>query len=309
MLDRHLLRSIVLQSLFEWDIRKGEEKTEDIHDILLKNVEDFAQTTEVPSFAKKMITCIFEKKEDLDNIIQKAAPQWPIEKIPVIDRNILRVGICELLYADRNEVPPKVAINEAIELSKAFGGENSSKFISGVMGTIYKELGEPQKHETSDSHKKDIDIKNLSVHNLTGVMIYAEVKNKIKVVMVLNVFGYWTFLKGKEEQHLTSKEVTIKKVKRKIGLDIKLEDRIGGNEYIAFHTENGHLKKRSEYYLAKSNYQKVFLEFKEKKEKGIIGVDWFSLDTVESLDLYDDMKESVKKGLEILKKKEEKMNQ
>jgi len=159
MLDRHLLRSIALQSLFEWDVRRNQNK-EDIQEILTRNLEDFAQTSTIPSFVQKIIDCILEKQKDLDNIIQQAAPQWPIDKIPVIDRNILRIGICELLFSDRNEVPPKVAINEAIELAKAFGGENSSKFVSGVMGTIYKELGEPQKNETSESRKKQIDVKN-----------------------------------------------------------------------------------------------------------------------------------------------------
>ena len=136
MLDRHLLRSIVLQTLFEWDARDDKKKFE-IGEILANNMKEFAQIDNIPTFAQNIIDNVLEKQSDLDNVIKKAAPQWPIEKISIVDRNILRMGISELLFSNRDEVPPKVAINEAIELAKAFGGENSGKFISGVMGTIY----------------------------------------------------------------------------------------------------------------------------------------------------------------------------
>ena len=150
MLNRHLSRSIVLQTLFEWDFRK-ESETE-VFNILDCNLREFAIVSEDNSFSKSLIKGILKEQENLDNIIQQAAPQWPIEKISVVDRNILRIGIYELLFSDKQEVPPKVAINESIELAKAFGGENSGKFISGVLGTIYKELGEPRKHETADNN-------------------------------------------------------------------------------------------------------------------------------------------------------------
>ncbi|MBU4536772.1 transcription antitermination factor NusB [Patescibacteria group bacterium] len=303
MLDRHLLRSITLQSLFEWDIRKDEKEKEDIQDILKKNLKDFAQTEKVPPFVEKMINCIFNKLHDLDNIISQAAPQWPIDKIPVVDRNILRIGICELLFSDRGEVPPKVAINEAIELAKAFGGENSSKFISGVMGTIYKELGEPQKHETSESRKKQIDTENLPTHYLAGVMIYAKNEDRYEVMMAHNIFGYWTLLKGKDEEGMTAKENIIVKTKRKTGLDIKLQDKIGGNEYVAFHTENGHIKKKLDYYLAESDYQELHLEEDSKEKKGIDEIKWLKLDEIEKLELYDDMKDVIKEGIKTLKAK------
>ncbi|MFH0846242.1 MAG: transcription antitermination factor NusB [Patescibacteria group bacterium] len=302
MLDRHLLRSIILQTLFEWDVR--DDKKVNPEDILLFNVKEFTESKEIPLFAKKMMSCILEKQDQLDNIISKAAPQWSLDKIPAIDRNILRIGICELLFADRNEVPPKVAINESIELAKAFGGENSGKFISGVMGTIYKELGEPQKYETSDSRKKELDIKNLPTHLLAGVMVYAIEKDQYKVMMAHNIFGYWTLLKAQEEEGFTIKDSIINKTKRKTGLDIVLQEEIGGNEYIAFHIEDGHIRKKINYYLAKSNFQELILEVDLQEKKGIDEIKWFSLDEIEKLDLYDDMKEIIKKGLEMLKEKQ-----
>ena len=141
MSNRHLSRTIVLQSLFEWDfVNKDKSK---IDEILEYNTREFSTGLCDLGFAKKLIDNIIKKKDVIDDIIQKAAPQWPLEKISIVDRNILRIGISELLFANRKEVPPKVAINEAIELAKTFGGENSGRFVSGVLGTIYKELGEP----------------------------------------------------------------------------------------------------------------------------------------------------------------------
>ena len=83
----------------------------------------------------------------MDKIIEKSAPEWPVSQITIIDRNVLRLGLFELLFGNREEVPPKVAINEAIELAKTFGGDSSGRFINGVLGTVYREIGEPRKDE------------------------------------------------------------------------------------------------------------------------------------------------------------------
>jgi len=92
------------------------------------------------SLVWQIVTGVVKYLFDLDKIIAKAAPEWPIDQITIVDRNILRIGLYELLYANKDEVPPKVAINEAIELAKSFGGESSGKFINGVLGTVYKEI-------------------------------------------------------------------------------------------------------------------------------------------------------------------------
>jgi N utilization substance protein B len=91
---------------------------------------------------------------EIDKIIEKVAPQWPIDQIAMVDRAVLRLGIYELLFGNREEVPPKVAINEAIELAKTFGGDTSGKFVNGVLGTIYREIGEPGKDD-APSKKSD----------------------------------------------------------------------------------------------------------------------------------------------------------
>jgi len=144
MATRQLCRSIVLQSLYEWDFKKQEN---DLTEILERNLNEFGPGIDEPEFAWKLLKGIIDHKKEIDDIIVKAAPDWPLEQIAVMDRNALRIGLYELLFADRNEVPPKVAINEAIEISKNYGGPNSGKFINGVLGTVYRELGEPGKDD------------------------------------------------------------------------------------------------------------------------------------------------------------------
>ncbi len=145
MANRHLSRSIVMQSLYEWDFKK--KKPEQLEEIVGRNLEEFGPGLEDAEFVWKLIKGVIKYSPQIDKIIEKSAPEWPLEQITVIDRNVLRIGLYELLFANRQEVPPKVAINEAIELAKTFGGESSGKFINGVLGTVYREIGEPGKDE------------------------------------------------------------------------------------------------------------------------------------------------------------------
>lgn len=143
MATRHLVRTVILQSLYEWDFYN---RKADITAILERNLEEFASGIDEPEFAWRILQGVIEHLSEIDKKIKETAPEWPIEKIPAIDRNILRVGIYEILYADPEEVPPRVAINEAVETAKAFGDPNSPKFVNGVLGTVYRGL----KKETSD---------------------------------------------------------------------------------------------------------------------------------------------------------------
>jgi len=138
MSSRHLARSITMQSLYEWDF--SGKKPDALEDIVEKNIEEFGPGLDDKSFIWELINGVVSRLNDVDKIIEKAAPEWPISQITIIDRNILRIGLFELLYGNKEEVPPKVAINEAIELAKTFGGESSGKFINGVLGTVYKEI-------------------------------------------------------------------------------------------------------------------------------------------------------------------------
>lgn len=150
MANRHLSRSIVLQTLYEWDfwrLTSRKDDKEKLIEILERNIKEFGPGMENVDFITNLVKGAIDHWDKINKIIEKGAPEWPLEQINIVDRNVLRIGIYELLFANREEVPPKVAINEAIELAKTFGGENSGKFINGVLGTIYREIGEPGKDE------------------------------------------------------------------------------------------------------------------------------------------------------------------
>lgn len=146
-----------MQSLYEWDF-KGRNKSL-LPEIVEHNIKEFAAGLENTDFIKDLIKGVISKIGEIDKIIEKAAPQWPINQIAMVDRSVLRLGIYELLFGNHLEVPPKVAINESIELAKTFGGTSSGKFVNGVLGTIYREIGEPGK---DDLPKKKINEKNAS---------------------------------------------------------------------------------------------------------------------------------------------------
>ena len=137
MASRHLSRSIAMQSLYEWDFHG--KKPEFLTKIVEKNIKEYGPGLESTDFIWQIINGVKDHLPQIDKIIEKAAPEWPIDQITIVDRNVLRIGLYELLYENKEEVPPKVAINEAIELAKTFGGENSGRFINGVLGTVFKE--------------------------------------------------------------------------------------------------------------------------------------------------------------------------
>jgi transcription antitermination protein NusB len=157
MANRHLSRSIAMQCLYEWDFNN--KKSEDLDEIIEKNIREFGPGMDDTAFVRFLVENSVKNIEQIDPLIEKCAPEWPLSQVTVVDRNILRLGIFELLFGNYEEVPPKVAINEAIELAKSFGGESSGRFVNGVLGTIYRELGEPMKDDVS---KKDKNAKENS---------------------------------------------------------------------------------------------------------------------------------------------------
>ena len=127
-----------MQSLYEWDFNG--KKKDGLEKIVQKNIDEFGPGLESKDFIWELARGVLKKINSIDKIITKAAPEWPLEQITIVDRNVLRIGLYELLYGNKEDVPPKVAINEAIELAKTFGGESSGKFINGVLGTVFNEM-------------------------------------------------------------------------------------------------------------------------------------------------------------------------
>lgn len=294
MANRHLSRSIVLQALFEWDLNAVDKK--EVVDILDRNIEEFAPNKTDRPFMEKLLTGVLGKQSELDLVIGKAAPEWPIDRISPVDRNILRLGLYELLFSERSEVPAKVAINEAIELAKQFGGENSSRFVNGVLGAVYKEIGEPGKEEQSKRKKKDVPFDQMPVLRLAGAVVYAEHEGQMYLALVHDIFGHWTLSKGKIQDNETLEAGAAREIKEEMGLDITIEAELGKNEYIASNPELGKVRKQVHYFLASSPYTDITLE----QKGGLDDAKWFKVADILELNFYEDILPIVTKAITML---------
>ena len=152
MANRHLSRTVAMQSLYEWDFNGNKG---DLLEITKRNIEGFAPGMDDTDFIYDLVKGAKEHQTEIDVVIEKTAPEWPIDQITIIDRNILRLGIYELQYA--KQVPPKVAINEAVELGKTFGGGSSGKFVNGVLGTLYRQMNPEEAKKEAVEDKKEIN--------------------------------------------------------------------------------------------------------------------------------------------------------
>ncbi len=281
MANRHLARSIVLQTLFEWDTTNAVEQN--ASSILARNAHEFGGDDVDQPFMESLLSGVFAKKKDIDLVITKAAPEWPLERIAPIDRNILRLGLFELLFADRTQVPAKVAINEAIELAKTFGGDSSGRFVNGVLGAVYKELGEPGKNDQGD--KKVVKREELPMEKMGGAIVYAKHEGQYYLALVHDVFGHWTLSKGHIEQDSTPEEGVKRVLKEELGLTVTIENSVGENEYVASHPEKGKVRKHVWFFLASAPFETLSL----KKTGGLDDAKWFRLQDIIDLNFYDDM--------------------
>jgi N utilization substance protein B len=300
MANRHLSRSIVLQTLFEWDFAVDKEANPD--EMLARNIAEFGPGLDDETFMALLFSGVIKKKAIIDEIIEKAAPDWPIDKISVVDRNILRIGLYELLFGDRAQVPPKVAINESIELAKSFGGENSSKFINGVLGGVYKEIGEPGRDEVGKKKNTkhfETDPTKFPIEKKAGAIIYCHHEGNIYFAFVHDVFGYWTLSKGGVEPQEDVEVGAVREIKEELGIDITIKEMLGQNEYIASHPEKGKIRKQVTFFLAEAPYCDVVLK---NQSGGLDDARWFPLEEIANLKIYENMVPLLTKAIEILTK-------
>jgi len=149
MPNRHLARTLAMQTLFLWDFHGGKEK--DLSELKEEVFSNFAPNFDDNGFVSELIEGVMKHLPEIDKYIVKYATEWPLEQITTVDRNILRIGVYELVFDDK--IPGRVAINEAIEIAKAFGGASSGKFVNGVLGAIYNEMGQK---DGDDGKNKDL---------------------------------------------------------------------------------------------------------------------------------------------------------
>ncbi|MDB5260199.1 MAG: NusB antitermination factor, utilization substance protein [Candidatus Nomurabacteria bacterium] len=296
MSTRHIARTLALQTLFELDM-KGELgiSPNEVEGIIARNRDEAGEAVKDLSFAKEVVTNALSRRITIDDIITRAAPDWPLDKIGIVDRNILRLGLTELLFGDRTQVPPKVAIDEAIELAKAFGGETSGRFVNGVLGAIYKEMGEPEKGQTTKSKKEYFESGKREL--LAGAVVCAHHNNKVQVALVHDVFGYWTLPKGHIGLEEKGEEGVVREIKKEIGLYITVLEKLGENQYIANKPDQGKVVKHVNYYLATSDYTDLQLE----KKGGLDEAKWFSEIDAVNLRVYDDIKPLIRNAIDKVK--------
>lgn len=291
MSTRHIARTIALQTLFELDMRNElDSNLQAVDPIIVRDTEEFGEGVKDTNFTKAIVTNVLSRRLTIDDIITRAAPDWPLEKIGVIDRNILRIGLSELLFGDRTQVPPKVAIDEAIELAKSFAGDTSGKFVNGVLGAIYKEMGEPDKAQTTKTKKEHFESTKREL--LAGAVVFSKTANKISIALVHDVFGYWTLPKGHIHGDVATEEEVLAAIKKEIGISIAIQSVLGENEYIANKPDQGKVVKHVSYYLATSEQTPLSLE----KKGGLDDARWFLFTDVASLRMYDDIRNIIKKG-------------
>jgi len=186
-------------------------------------------------------------------------------------------------------------------LAKQFGGENSSRFVNGVLGAVYKEIGEPGKEEVGKHKKKAVPFDQMPIERLGGAVVYAEADGVMYLALVHDIFGHWTLSKGKigdrkEIATETPAEGTVREIKEEMGLDITIEAELGNNEYIATHPEKGKVRKQVHYYLASSPYTAIVLEQKGGLDDG----QWFKVADILDLNFYEDILPIVTKAITML---------
>jgi N utilization substance protein B len=297
MSTRHIARTLALQTLFELDM-KGElgAPSEEADSIINRNRDEFGEGMKDISFARDILVNALSRRITIDDIITRAAPDWPLEKIGMVDRNILRIGLTELLFGDRTQVPPKVAIDEAIELAKAYGGETSGRFVNGVLGAIYKEMGEPEKDQTTKS--KQDHLKAAPRELLAGAVVLSHHAGRLHIGLVHDVFGYWTLPKGRIDAAEGEEAGAKRKIEAEIGIAVRIIEKIGENEYIANKPETGKVVKHVSYYVASADHVPLQLE----KKTGLDDARWFDVEHMDDLRMYDDVKPLIEKALEYREK-------
>ncbi len=300
MANRHLSRSLALQTLFEWDF--AGIARERIDEVLARISREFGPGLDDASFLKALVHGVLAKQDKLDRIIEKAAPDWPLPQIAVVDRNVLRLGLYELLFAPKDEVPARVAINEAIELAKTFGGEGSGRFVNGVLGAVYKEMGEPGKDEVPAKKRrpKDVPYEQMPIERLGGAVVYTKTVRGLELALVHDIFGYWTLSKGHINEGEDLAVGTAREIKEELNLSVTVGEPLGTNEYIASHPEQGKIRKQVSYFLAEAPDP---TELKLGAKKGLAEARWFALADIPDLKMYDDVVPLVTKAITLLAKR------
>lgn len=289
-----------MQTLFEWDFQGREG---DLLELVVENEREFAPDFEDNGFTHRIIKGVKKYFDEINELITTYAPEWPIDQITVTDRNVLRIGIYELKYS--SEVPPKVAINESIELAKTFGGESSGKFVNGVLGTIYKDMEERGEKISTQEAVFTLSKEHSQVNPDTGrveisaggVVFRRDNDGKIHFALIKDGYGKWTFPKGHIEEGESLEIAALEEVKEETGLrDLAIRGPLGTNILQVNPKQGQAYEKPVHYFLIET----TDTELTPQEAPEITDASWFSQDDVVARVDYDDAKEMLGKACTVL---------
>lgn len=285
MASRHLGRALVLQTLFESDMTNA-LSLDSARTVLKRNTQEFSLGASDLAFAEALLQGVIAKTDELNAVIEKAAPQWPLTGIAPIDRNVLRIGLYELLFGDRKSVPPKVALNEAIELAKSFGGEQSGKFVNGVLGTVYRDIGEPLKDATS----------KVAAHPdvLAGAVVVSGSGASLKIALVHDVFHRWTLPKTKLQENELTEAAAKRAIMNELGVEAEIVTSLTEHTYTAHEPERGSVERTVAYFLARAPESAPLVC---TVCDGILEAKWVGQEELAAMPIYDDLRGIIELGI------------
>ncbi len=256
---RHDSRKIVMQTLYELDTNFSMSVDLEVaRETLKRNLKEFLVEGSDITFAQSLLDTVFERVNTLDEIIKKAAPEWPLEKINIVDRNVLRLGLSEMIFGDKNNVPPKVAIDEAIEIAKEFGGDSSSKFVNGVLGAVYKEI--QADNLEAGIVESPVIKKNSNKKVEEKVSIILLDKESKSIILCLDRFKTFTLPKFSFKDADLSKQDFLKnKVKETFKLDLDPETilEVNSNSYVAHNPDSVNVNKNNTIFMSEINLSAI----------------------------------------------------
>ena len=292
MSNRHLARTIAMQSLFLWDFNGKNDK--ELKSIVKGNFSNFAPNFNDNGFVEKIVKGVIKNLDQIDKYIIKYATEWPLDQITIVDRNILRIGVYELVMSE--DIPPKVAINEAIEIAKTFGGESSGKFVNGVLGAIYKDIPQAKEDRVKSKVSEQYGDRQYSV----GGVVWKKFGEGLKVALILDGHGKWTFSKGKIQESEDHEDTLKRELSEELGLsNLKIGQKVGEIELIVRDPKSKPCPKTVYMYLVEAG-DKVLHPAKGVGE--VQDAKWIDFEEVEETLGYDKSLEIWQKAKKMIKK-------
>ena len=284
-LSRRDARILIVQTLFENDFHERNPDGPEFVRVFNRIAKEHNPAFVDNEFAKNILLGIASKYKEINDIIERVATDWPLDKIGSVDRNILRLGVFELLFGSEFDVPGRVALNEAIEVTKSFLGDSSRKFVNGVLGAVYLEVKDPNEEEHVP---KKIPVKK----SVGSVVFRVNDDQSVQFAFVHDIFGRWTLSKGGLEEGETPEEGLRRAIKQEIGVDITVLEKIGDNSYVA-HPPDGPIRKEVTYFLSQTDDETLRL----KETEGLDEAKWFSFDEAKNISFYPDLKQITLDGM------------